>query len=64
METPDLAPDSFVEPPAPKKSNKGLIIAIIVVLVLCCCCVLGIGGWWAWNNGDTLMKTSMALHLV
>jgi hypothetical protein len=45
----------------PKKSNQGLIIALVVVVVLCCCCVGAIGGWYLWNNGDTLLGNAARL---
>jgi hypothetical protein len=68
METPSMTPEVMPAPdqPAPKKSNTGLIIGIVVVLLLCCCCILGIGGWYLWNNGDQFMKSSGALlsHII
>ncbi len=66
METPGTTPDPMSAQPAPKKSNTGLIIAVVVVLLLCCCCIFGIGGWYLWSNGDTLMKsgTSLLINLL
>lgn len=64
MENPNITPDPFSGQPEPKKSNKGLMIAIIVVVLLCCCCVFGVGGWWLYQNGDSLMNTSMLLHNI
>jgi flagellar basal body-associated protein FliL len=61
METPNYPPDA----PAPKKSNTPIIIAIVVVVLLCCCCIMGIAGWWLFQNGDSLTGgTSMALQHI
>lgn len=57
----NFAPGGFGQP-EPKKSNTGLIVAIIVVLLLCCCCVGTICGWWLWNNGDSLIDTTLLLR--
>ena len=46
----------------PKKSNQGVIIAVVVVVLLCCCCVGAIGGWYLWQNGDSLLGN--AAHLI
>lgn len=65
METPSMTPDPMSAQAAPKKSNTGLIIGVIVVLLLCCCCILGIGGWYLWNNGDQLTKgTSLLINVL
>jgi|GEM_PF-2809355 len=50
--------------PEPKKNNTVLIAAIVIVLLLCCCCILGICGWWLWNNGDALMDMSLLARLL
>ncbi|MCX6058597.1 MAG: hypothetical protein NTW69_10655 [Chloroflexi bacterium] len=47
-----------VSPEAPKKNNTALIIGVVVVVLLCCCCVVGIGGWWLWTNGDSLLGSA------
>lgn len=60
QETPNLAPDTFGQP-EPKKNNTVLIVAIVIVLLLCCCCILGVCGYWLWNNGDTLMPAGTSL---
>ena len=62
-ENQNMAPDAFSGQPEPKKNNTGLIIAIMVILLLCCCCIIGVGVWWLWNNGDSLMNTSTSLLL-
>ena len=45
----------------PKKSNQGLIIAVVAVVLLCCCCVGVFGGWYLWNNGDSLVGSAARL---
>ncbi|HLB64220.1 MAG TPA: hypothetical protein VJJ46_05220 [Anaerolineales bacterium] len=45
----------------PKKSRTWLIVLIVVLVVCCLCAVLGVGGWWLWNNGDRLLGTASAL---
>ena len=59
----NFSPGAFGQP-EPKKSNTGLIIAIVLVLLLCCCCILGVCGWWLWNNGDSLTGASLLLNLL
>jgi hypothetical protein len=42
-----------------KKDNRLWIIIAVVVIVLCCCCiVVGFGGYWLWENGDSLLDIS------
>jgi hypothetical protein len=37
-------------------NRRNIIIVVVVVILLCCCCsMLGIGAWYAWNNGDSWM---------
>jgi hypothetical protein len=48
-------------PEAPKKNNTPLIIGIVVVVLCCCCLVVGLGGWYAWNNGDSWMNSAGAI---
>jgi hypothetical protein len=45
----------------PKKNNTPLIIAVVVVVLSCCCCIGGIGVWWLWNNGDSLVGNAAQL---
>ena len=64
QENPYAAPNPLSGQPEPKKSNTGLIIAIVIVLLLCCCCIIGVCGWWLWNNGDSLTGASVLLNLL
>lgn len=45
-----------------QKNRTVWIIVFVVLVVLCLCClVIGLGGWWLWNNGDELFGLTSTL---
>jgi hypothetical protein len=58
-----IPPLEELPPAQPKKKNTWLIILIVVLVIICCCCaVVGLGGWYLYNNGDKMFGISSLLQ--
>jgi len=54
----------FEEAKPEKDNKKTIIIVAVVAVVLCCCCAVIAGGWYLWNNGDSLFQGIHNLSLA
>ncbi|MEI7849854.1 MAG: hypothetical protein WCK35_28940 [Chloroflexota bacterium] len=51
-------------PVEPKKNRTPMIIAIVLAVLCCCCLIGGLAGYWLWQNGDSLVGTSVLLNAL
>ena len=51
-------------PVEPKKNRTPIIIAVVLVVLCCCCLIGGLGTYWLYQNGDSLLGTGAIQNVL